>query len=561
MQEIRHLHLRGAVGAVRTETFEGVEYTVLPVVALVEGVVWAVNAASPEFVPASTLEQGYTAWNGRPCVLNHPSDGTQIVSANTPEILTALCFGKVFNAMGADGKLTMEAWLDPIKAAAVGPAAVDIIDRALAGKIVEVSVGVLLALEKTAGVFKNKTYSGIWRVITPDHLALLQDGETGACSAAMGCGIRAAHAHTITSEGMEIVEMAEPKTKTPTVRGLKQRMADVIRALGGNLTPDISDVDIRTELREALAAKEPGLSYVVAVYSDRVVFEVWEAGDYCLFQRSYNMVGEDATVADDRVAVEYVVSYVPVGATEAVIAAMQNEAETLRVAAGKTISETNMAKLQSIHDTVTGMGVQCITPAVTAASARPCGCGGSSVVAAASVKGENEMNREQRIAALMANEHNPFKDEAGLKATSDDGLTALEANATAVAAAKTEAATRAAAAAPPVVQQTEEQFLATAPQSVRDLVGRAKAQEATQKASLITGLKLATEGIYTEAELQAMTVDQLTRAAKLAKLDVEPVDFGVLAPRAAGAADTFNNPPDPYAPGLATMQGGNKTVN
>lgn len=136
----RHIHLLGAnKGAVRRDTFEGKEYIVVPVVALMEGVVHAVNASSPEFVPASSLMTAPAGWNGRPVMYGHPVRDRKQVSANEPEILEAQSIGLIFNTAVANKKLGMEAWIDPVKAEKVGGP--KFLNRVENGELIEVSVG------------------------------------------------------------------------------------------------------------------------------------------------------------------------------------------------------------------------------------------------------------------------------------------------------------------------------------------------------------------------------------------------------------------------------------
>jgi hypothetical protein len=90
----------------RTETFEGDEYTVVPVVALVGNtVVHSSSSATPELIPESVLNIAPASWDGRPVVYTHPDDG----SANTPENLESMKIGYIFNTEFDDGKLKMEA--------------------------------------------------------------------------------------------------------------------------------------------------------------------------------------------------------------------------------------------------------------------------------------------------------------------------------------------------------------------------------------------------------------------------------------------------------------------
>lgn len=196
MSQARIVHLHGASGKIRTAQFNGTEHVVVPVVALMEGVIWPVNAETPEFVTERALAVAPSGWNGRPCVGNHPAiNGTQ-VSANTPGMLEKSQFGVIFNAMMNGKKLTMEGWLDPQRAKVIGAEAQDVIARARAGEMIEVSVGAFVVTEDARGEFNGQPYKAIWREIIPDHLAFLPRGTTGACSISMGCGgVRAAATH------------------------------------------------------------------------------------------------------------------------------------------------------------------------------------------------------------------------------------------------------------------------------------------------------------------------------------------------------------------------------
>lgn len=199
--EARHLHILGATGEIRTATHEGREHLVVPVVALMQGVIHAVNAETPEFVPISSLQSAPQGWNGRPVVLGHPTVNGRQISANSPTVLESQAFGKVFNARVDDLRLLMDAWIDVEKAERIGAG------RMLADlrqhRPTEVSVGAFVVTENTSGRWGERDYKAIWRDITPDHIAFLPRG-VGACSLDMGCGAcRAAAAHLVTAEGFE----------------------------------------------------------------------------------------------------------------------------------------------------------------------------------------------------------------------------------------------------------------------------------------------------------------------------------------------------------------------
>lgn len=196
MRSLRSLHLLGATGVVRSEQYEGREWLVIPVVALMDGVIHPVNAETPERVTLSTLARAATSWNGRPIVINHPTDasGNQI-SANDPRILSSQAIGQVFHARMAGSKLLMDAYLDPIKVLKVGGQ--KLLDQ-LKTRVCEVSVGAFVVAQDSDGVHEGKAYKAIWLEATGDHLAFLPDGK-GACSVDMGCGThRAASMHVVT---------------------------------------------------------------------------------------------------------------------------------------------------------------------------------------------------------------------------------------------------------------------------------------------------------------------------------------------------------------------------
>jgi hypothetical protein len=185
--------VRALVGsAARVTRFDNRDHLVVPIVALREAVIWPVNARQPEFVPAHVLALAPQAWNGRPIVGPHPFVAGRQISANQPHVLENRVFGKVFNAEYRDNKLLMEAWLDIARARALGGDPQRVLERALAGEAIEVSVGAFVVTEQRDGTYLGKRFHSVWQVLVPDHLALLPEGERGACSIEMGCGVRAA---------------------------------------------------------------------------------------------------------------------------------------------------------------------------------------------------------------------------------------------------------------------------------------------------------------------------------------------------------------------------------
>jgi len=191
--QTRDIHLVAAAGKIRTSQYRGREHIVIPITALVEGVLHAVNSSEPELVLAEEFALAHTSWNGRPVMMNHPEAEGKKISANDPTVLELNQLGQVFHTQIVDRTLAMEAWVDPERAAAIGTDGKRLLERIKTANPrdpLEVSVGVFMIAEAKDSEFNGKPYKAIWRHITPDHLAILSEGRTGACSVAMGCGTR-----------------------------------------------------------------------------------------------------------------------------------------------------------------------------------------------------------------------------------------------------------------------------------------------------------------------------------------------------------------------------------
>lgn len=589
---LRQLRLSGATGAVvRTAMFQSREHLVVPVVALVEGVIFPFEAETPEYVPAEVLAKAPDGWNGRPVVGNHPMAGGHAVSANDPTVLENQAFGILFGTTGADGKLQTEAWLDPAKAPHVGDDAVRVLARARGeateASPIEVSVGAFIVLEKSEGEFKGQRYGAIWREIVPDHLAMLPEGVPGACSPEMGCGApRSARLHVLTADGIRIedAEMnkcarcgkdvqagaacpcpataaqepaavaaataATPQAADSTlVQEPKRSWRDRIRSLfairtAAESASDASDVELRDAIDRALRALEPGYMFP---NDSNVVYAVAPEETLMQFRRGFTVGGDGAiSLADDREEVRAVMRFEPVTAA----------------ASGEAPAQP--------------------TQPVASTATASCGCG-QPAAATADGTGDNAMKtKKERALALIADARTAYnsEDSAYLEGLSEERLSTIEAfvstqsptataQADAVVVPEVAPVVVAPVAAAPVAEQvaakaqTEDEYLAAAPQSIRDLVARQKALEAARRGVLVASLKSASTGAYTEAELQALPLDTLERLATLAKVAAPvPASVDYIAARALPRdASDGNVPPPPdltarvrAARGVATAQ-------
>ncbi len=176
-------------GLTREETLHGRTYLVMPVVAIVQGVLHGANSEAPEFAPASEFGKNINGWNGRPVVMNHPQDDEgNYVAANSPEVLNSWAMGWIFNAHVEDNKLKVEAWVDVARCEEMEGDFLETLERIKNDELVEVSVGVFINPVSKTGTYAGKKYSSVWSNVVPDHLAFLSNGSTGACSVKDGCG-------------------------------------------------------------------------------------------------------------------------------------------------------------------------------------------------------------------------------------------------------------------------------------------------------------------------------------------------------------------------------------
>ena len=179
------------IAAIRTATLMNQEHTVIPCIALVEGVLWPANAPAPELALAEEFGRFPQGWNGRPVTYDHPKINGLPVSASSPDVLQDNAFGQLFNTELKGGKLHTEIWINEGRIASLGPEAQETVERLKnpdENSAVEVSTGLFTMSEPITGEWEGKEYNAVWRNIVPDHLAILPMGIKGACSVADGCG-------------------------------------------------------------------------------------------------------------------------------------------------------------------------------------------------------------------------------------------------------------------------------------------------------------------------------------------------------------------------------------
>jgi len=429
----RSLSFRLSSAKCREETYLGESHLVVPVIPLVGNIVfWPTGAEGYEWVPDYVIAAAPVGWNNRPVVPIHPD--ISLPTANTPEFLTAYCFGQLFNTYyGADDKLHTEAWLNRTRAAQVGTMATGVLAKCESGEMVEVSVGAQIQFEKRAGSFNGQSYVGIWRGLVPDHLAVGLNGSEGACSIEAGCGgPRTAVTKIKPVKPTDKSDRPRSRSKskyvflesnrsrligatTMPMPSLRESVTGLLTALRLSGTPaedaeeaaeliaygsmrDLVDnaiaklqaarVDIvslisaetesPTESVEAESAEE---TIELAQYS-RIRTLLYSAGDeiYAASSVVYDLYREHvADKLEEEAAADGATPVVIVGDTR--YYADGSGGDGARSAAGARHSKEDMKMIQSTHDTTVKLGAVCVSEETKAAAAtatattvKPCGC-------------------------------------------------------------------------------------------------------------------------------------------------------------------------------------------
>lgn len=148
-----------------------------------------------------------------------------------------------------DRALKADAWVDLERANSLGGKEFQAVQRLRNNEVVEVSVGAFTDIENRAGKFRGEEFFGIWRLITPDHLAFLEEGAEGACSTKDGCGAnRAAKGRNMAVNtkarrpdysGTSSGEWSDPSLQA-FMQGLRKHTDIDVSDLGDN--PDVGDL-------------------------------------------------------------------------------------------------------------------------------------------------------------------------------------------------------------------------------------------------------------------------------------------------------------------------------
>lgn len=161
----------------RRVRWEGREWLVSPVVLIRSQTLF--GSDGPLYYPAEEICKSAKQWEMKPVTIGHPAVGLRPVGVDSPGVLQRQGVGVVRNVKCCSGRLTGEAWFDENRLRVVRP---DLARDLESGRAVECSTGLFCT--------KN---NGTVSSIVADHLAVLVDGQIGACSLRDGCGVGVAN--------------------------------------------------------------------------------------------------------------------------------------------------------------------------------------------------------------------------------------------------------------------------------------------------------------------------------------------------------------------------------
>jgi len=312
---------KAEVGKSRKEKFNDIEHLVIPVVALVEGVLHSANSEQPELALASEFGKAPAGWNGRPVTINHPEIRGEKVSANSPEVLETEQIGQLFNTKLSDKKLKTEAWINVERANAFGGEIEATVGRLLDGDVVEVSTGLFSDIESEEGTHEGEQFFGVWRNVIPDHLAILTEGNIGACSLADGCGANRANSHFKGNDKMDPLtknsdEKVASNSQNPDDGGNMQETLSLFEKIksfvGIRANKELSHTTILRAIESAMS-EEDGFSFVVDVFKDSFIVQT-EGG---LFRRNFKITSSGKVkLSEERVAVRPEIDFVELKTNE-----------------------------------------------------------------------------------------------------------------------------------------------------------------------------------------------------------------------------------------------------
>ena len=476
--------------------FEGQDYQVVPVIALVEGV--HSGSAGAAYYPGDEISKFVEAWNGVPLPVQHPMDSDgDYVSCNSPETIEKQSVGYHFNAHYENGKLKGELWINIEKAKRIAPVVLEILNS---GRLLEVSTSFFSDQDYKSGEWNGEKYEMVIKNIRPDHLALLPGG-VGACSVADGCG-----APRVNQEGGEKMDGNDK-----SVGKIKACLTQFVKSLGFKIQ-EVSHEEMREQIQRVLDGYDtketvdvPISHFVREVYDDHFIYEQYSQEGTKLFKQSYKKEGDNTIkLGKKSEEVRQETEYVSVKSNAKNTKGGERNMDKVKEMATVLIANELTSFKDDDREFLEGLTedqLGKLEPKV------------------------NEVKHpdEKAVTALIALESSPFEDKDKEMLS---GLNECQFKALVEKYPEKKEDPKANKEDKPL---TTEEYIAKAPEAIQDVLANAMKLQDEQKAAIVKGLLANKRNTFTEDQLKSKKLDELKALAGLAQVDVDYSGNGISA--------------------------------
>lgn len=302
--------------------------------------------------PGEEIRKSYHGLDGKPAPYNHPMIDGKYVSASMTRAANQFSVGAWIENPSHDGsKALVDLKINKVKAER-SEKGQELIGRIEALKNsaedaepIHVSTGLLLNREAAEGTSKGKKYTWIARNMEWDHLAILPPGVPGAGTPEDGVGIFATNGEQIERITVNLEDSTVPDESVNKIN-YKSWIHKAINYITNK--SDLSFENISEQIRQILKAEvgEDVWPYIVAVYNDRVGFEI--KGQ--IFQQFYIVEDDVVKLVGERVKAVYKTELEPVKTTQGEISMTNEELQAVLADALKPVQESLTAVNQKLAD-------------------------------------------------------------------------------------------------------------------------------------------------------------------------------------------------------------------
>lgn len=305
--------------------------------------------------PAEEIRNSYHGLNGNPAPYNHPMVDGSFVSAHNIRAVNQYHVGAwIENASHDGGKVLVDLKVNKViaerseKGQELLGRIEALMNSAKGAEPIHVSTGLLLNREAAEGTSKGKKYTWIARNMEWDHLAILPPGVPGAGTPEDGVGIFATNGEQIERITVNLEDSTVPDESANKIN-YKSWLHKAINYITNK--SDLSFENISEQIRQILKAEagEDVWPYIVAVYNDRVGFEI--KGQ--IFQQFYIVEDDVVKLVGERVKAVYKTELEPVKSTEGEISMTNEELQAAVAEATKLAVNEALKPVQEKLDSVT----------------------------------------------------------------------------------------------------------------------------------------------------------------------------------------------------------------